>query len=305
TIAQATKKSPPYTASMERIYNLLDQGDLANANREAMMFIEDHGNKLAFAHGYRGMLIACMREVDIRRKFEDSVFIEPCDFHVFESSRVLELWLTKDDPDLTSIFSLRDAESYLRKALVLDPGIDMFRAFHIQVLIALGMVEQARNELETYYRDHPDIHILRMLISVDSRDTLGQQERYLEYFEKDPYAPAESFQATLERITASIDQTTDTRLVERILKIVVDRIELGGYGEETSWRCFEDLLSRLKKHGHWVPVKLIMKERIGWWESFYFSNANSLYKEFDSLGLELRRRCRDLLLSDSNIDMDD
>ncbi|KAJ1643276.1 hypothetical protein LPJ64_004935 [Coemansia asiatica] len=161
TIAQATKKTPPFTASMERIYNLLDQDDLTNANRATMMFIEDHGNKLAFAHGYRGMLIACMREVDVRRKYDNSVFVEPCGFHVFESSRCLELRLTKDDPDLVSIFNLRHAEAHLRKALTMDPAVDMFRAFHIQVLIALGLIDQARDELELYYKDHPDIHILR------------------------------------------------------------------------------------------------------------------------------------------------
>ncbi|KAJ2606880.1 hypothetical protein H4R99_000053 [Coemansia sp. RSA 1722] len=213
----------------------------------------------------------------------------------------MELRLTKDDPELVSIFSLRDAESYLRKALALDPGVDMFRAFHTQVLIAMEMVDLARKELEMYYAKHPDIHILRMLISIDPRNPLDQKDRFLEYFEKDPYAPSEMFQPMLQQIIGSVKRTTDAEFVHRILSIVIDRIELGDYKEEASWSCFENILLALKEHGHWGLVVETMKERISWWNTFYFSDACSMYKELDSQNLELRDRCRNLLLSDKSI----
>ncbi|KAJ2595895.1 hypothetical protein GGF39_003661 [Coemansia sp. RSA 1721] len=140
-----------------------------------------------------------------------------------------------------------------------------------------------------------------MLISIDPRNPLDQKDRFLEYFEKDPYAPSEMFQPMLQQIIGSVKRTTDAEFVHRILSIVIDRIELGDYKEEASWSCFENILLALKEHGHWGLVVETMKERISWWNTFYFSDACSMYKELDSRNLELRDRCRNLLLSDKSI----
>ncbi|KAJ2374792.1 hypothetical protein IW150_002906 [Coemansia sp. RSA 2607] len=160
SISAAEKSNPPFPASMERVFVELDRNNMTQAYNSLMAFSENLGSKLALAHGYRGTLVACMREVDIRRRHTEA-FFDPSAFHVFSLSESVEFVLTKDDRDLVSMFNLDDARVHLEKALSLDPSLDMFRAIYAQVLVALDRVEDARLNLENYYQKCRDLHILK------------------------------------------------------------------------------------------------------------------------------------------------
>ncbi|KAI7827257.1 hypothetical protein BX661DRAFT_205566 [Kickxella alabastrina] len=298
-MAYATRKFPPYLASMERIFHDIDQGDLTQASATSLIFTENLGNKLASAHGYRGVLIACMRELDIRRRYTENGYLVESDLHVFKhcDPSSVEFMLTKDDRDLVSKFSLEDAEYHLKRALDLDPGADMFKPYYIQVLIALDYIKQARDKLKSYYKNSPDIHILRIMIAIDKRDLLDQTDHLLEYLERDPFASDEKFFTPFmsKHLLLSDHTNTPVDLVERLFHIVINRIELGEYTEASPWQFFEIILRILKQADHWNVVDAAMELRNDWWPGIYFDGSCPLYKELNKGTVKVRTRCCRLL----------
>ncbi|KAJ2723222.1 hypothetical protein GGI07_002791 [Coemansia sp. Benny D115] len=293
SVANAVKGDIRRDVFLERIFNVILEGDLRQADSAALTFVEDEGKSSAVAYGYRGMLIACLRELDVGRVQEE------CVFHVFEHCEGIEFNLTMEDERAEiSKFKLKDAEKYLKEALYRDPGADMFRAFYAQVLVARGHIDMARDNLQKYYQGHPDLHILRMIIALDPRSLLDQTDHLLEYLEKDPFASSEKyFSPFIHKHLAAIDEATEVPedLANRLLQIVLNRIELGEYTEPYQWRFFEHILRMYGEKNMWHLIEKAMVHRMEWWPAVYFDDSCVLYGRLDQEDVAVRQKCCDML----------
>ncbi|KAJ2776133.1 hypothetical protein H4R18_005831 [Coemansia javaensis] len=166
--AAETRSVPPYTAAMEQVFYTLDH-DLAQAHDILLAFTNDAGSRLALAHGFLGIVSACLREREVARlgggggssSSGGAPAAEPGD--VFRlCATALPFRLTAHDERLLQTkHSLAGAERHLARALELDAHSDFFVGFHAQVLLALGRRSDAVAELEKYYRRDKSVHILR------------------------------------------------------------------------------------------------------------------------------------------------
>ncbi|KAI8322096.1 hypothetical protein GQ54DRAFT_317311 [Martensiomyces pterosporus] len=270
TISIATKGETPNSAALERIFYDIEHGRMTDAGAAMVTFSEDQGSKLALAHGYHGILIACLRELEIRERFREPGCIEPSEAHIFAHSESVQFMLSKNDPWLKTKFSLHDAESHLSRALLLDDGNDFFRAFYTQVLISLGKLDEAKEQLKEWYAKDKSVHVLRMLMAVDPRGVLEQPDYLLEYLELDPFASEDRyFRPYMERALESMD-SSEKQVVERLFRMVVNRIELGDSAEAYKWRCMVVMTSSLRRT-HPGTIDAVMSRRLSWWRDTYFS----------------------------------
>ncbi|KAJ2800509.1 hypothetical protein H4R21_003148 [Coemansia helicoidea] len=147
----------PYTAAMEQALHTLTYS-LHEAHDILLAFTSDAGGKLALAHGFLGLTIACLREEEIQRQDSGA---QPAAGDVFRLSQFPPFRLTRLDDRRQTKHTLANAERHLARALQLDEVSDFFVGFHAQVLLALGRASEATAELERYYRRDRSVHILR------------------------------------------------------------------------------------------------------------------------------------------------
>ncbi|KAJ2829192.1 hypothetical protein IWW50_000991 [Coemansia erecta] len=156
-IISETRTHPPYAPSMERFFVALDTS-YDDAYAVMLAFSTDTGSKLGMAHGFLGIIIACLRELELRRI---NASYRVADQHVFKHSEFAQFVLTVIEDSQRTKYSLANAERHLERALELDPACDFFVPFHAQVLVALGRVGQAIAMLERQYEQDKSIHVLR------------------------------------------------------------------------------------------------------------------------------------------------
>ncbi|KAJ2424892.1 hypothetical protein GGF41_002622 [Coemansia sp. RSA 2531] len=116
----------------------------------------DRGKHLAMSHGYHGILVACLREIEL-----DGVEQYPSSAHVFGLSKSVQFLLSADDPSVPTKYTLRDAEKHLAMALKLEKGNTYFLAFYAQVLIAQGEFPKAMDLLKEQYSAEKSLPCLR------------------------------------------------------------------------------------------------------------------------------------------------
>ncbi|KAJ2008043.1 hypothetical protein GGI04_001293 [Coemansia thaxteri] len=160
-IVDGLRNDPPYAASMERVFHDLDRGNVNNAYAVVHSFVMDRGKGLALAHGYHGIIVACLREIELDQIDDGIGRGSPCNAHVFKNSESVQFLLTRNDPDMTTKYSLKDAERHLAQALKIEEGNEYFLSFYAQVLIALDDLPRAKALLEKQYETSRSIPCLR------------------------------------------------------------------------------------------------------------------------------------------------
>ncbi|KAJ2617146.1 hypothetical protein H4S08_000470 [Coemansia sp. RSA 1365] len=93
----------------------------------------------------------------------------------------------------------------------------------------------------------------------------------LEYLELDPYAAEEEFCNTIEGV---FESNEPAEFLERVLEIIVDRIERGDQEEEHKWRLLAIVVSYLRESEQPEIIEAVMGLRMEWWSTTYFSQDN-------------------------------
>ncbi|KAJ2553766.1 hypothetical protein IWW35_001646 [Coemansia sp. RSA 1878] len=258
-IITETRAHPPFAASMERFFVALDS-NYDDAYAIILAFSTDTGSKLAMAHGFLGIIIACLRELEVRRT---NAFTACA--HVFKHSEFAQFAISGGEQKTK--YSLTNAERHLERALELDPECDFFVPFHAQVLVALGKPEHATHMLEQRYTKDKNIVVLRMLMSLDPRDVVEQTDRMLDYLELDPFALEKYF---IGFITRCIDHWAQLSIetISRLFLIIIDRIERGDPLETDKWKYMAHFTSQLRTDYPHV-VGSAMDERVQWWHMYF------------------------------------
>ncbi|KAJ2483682.1 hypothetical protein IWW56_000246 [Coemansia sp. RSA 2131] len=258
-IITETRTQPPFAASMERFFVALDS-NYDDAYAIILAFSTDTGSKLAMAHGFLGIIIACLRELELRR---NNVFTATP--HVFRNSEFAQ-FVTSADEEQRTKYSLTNAERHLERALELDPECDFFVPFHAQVLVALGRTDFATHMLERRYAKDKNIVVLRMLMSLDPRDVVEQSNRMLDYLELDPFAPEAYFNGYITRCIDQWDQLPE-ETISRVFLIIIDRIERGDPRETDKWKYMALFTARLRTTHPCVCS--VMDQRLHWWHMYF------------------------------------
>ncbi|KAJ2387850.1 hypothetical protein GGI23_006184 [Coemansia sp. RSA 2559] len=300
SIAFELKNRKPYTATMERAFIEMESGSMEAAYSILVALTQEQGSKLSFAHGYLGILIACLRETELRRihKAKD-IGIRPAEPRVFGLCKSTDTFdISVDDGKMFSKYTLRDAERHLSQAVSLDPETEFFRGFYAQVLVALGKLQTAKDLANQWYKESKTIPNLLLLLSLlGSSNLLDQDKLVLDYLEMDPFAPAlEVFSKFMDKVVirAQDAQAADT---ERILTMVVGRIEGGNADEPFAWEYLVRFVHCLLKQERQDVVDSVFGPRLPWWEDTYFSpHVFCLSPESDAL--VYRAVCAQLLLVD-------
>ncbi|KAJ2716070.1 hypothetical protein H4R19_000850, partial [Coemansia spiralis] len=133
-VVAGTRSVLPYTTAMEQALYTLTY-DPQKAHDILLAFTSDAGSKLALAHGFLGLTIACLRETEIQRQDGSP---QPADGDVFRHSAFPTFRLTRHGEYQRTKHTLANAERHLAQALQLDEYSDFFVGFHAQVLLALG-----------------------------------------------------------------------------------------------------------------------------------------------------------------------
>ncbi|KAJ2745133.1 hypothetical protein GGI20_002395 [Coemansia sp. BCRC 34301] len=160
-VASGMRNEAPAMSSMERVFYDLDRNRMDHAYAAVQSLTMDRGKNLALAHGYRGILVACLREVELDQLVDGIEQCLPSSAHVFRLSESVQFLLSKDDPAMITRHTLRDAEKDLELALKLDQGNTYFLAFYAQVLIALDELPKAKSLLENWYGTKKSLPCLR------------------------------------------------------------------------------------------------------------------------------------------------
>ncbi|KAJ1665872.1 hypothetical protein IW140_002953 [Coemansia sp. RSA 1813] len=293
------KNRKPYTTAMERVFTEMESGRMEVAYSILVALTQEQGSKLSFAHGYLGILIACMREVEIRRlnKAKD-IGIRPAEPHVFGLCKPNDSFsISADDGKQFSKYTLRDAERHLSHAVFLDPETEFFRGFYAQVLVALGKTQAAKELAEQWYKGSKTIPNILILLSLCSSNLLAQENLVLEYLEMDPFAPAvEMFCKFMDQVFVQI-QDAHTVDRERILNMLVDRIERGNANESYVWKYLAQFVACLREQEHHNVVDHVFALRLPWWKDTYFSTHVFCLSELSD-ALVYRAVCARLLLVD-------
>ncbi|KAJ2503129.1 hypothetical protein GGH96_000572 [Coemansia sp. RSA 1972] len=258
-IITETRTYPPFAASMERFFVALDS-NYDDAYAIILAFTTDVGSKMAMAHGFLGIIIACLRELEVRRN--NTFTATP---HVFKHSEFAQFVISEGEQKTK--YSLTNADRHLERALELDPECDFFVPFHAQVLVAMGKTEYATHMLERRYKEDKNIVILRMLMSLDPRDVVEQTERMLDYLELDPFALEMYFCGF---ITRCIDQWSQLSVdtLSRLFLVIIDRIERGDPLETDKWKYMALFTAKLRTNYPHI-VGSIMDERVQWWHMYF------------------------------------
>ncbi|KAJ2812147.1 hypothetical protein H4S07_001598 [Coemansia furcata] len=159
-VAAGMRLEPPYEVSMERVFHDLDRKRIEHASAALQSFVMDRGKNLAMAHGYHGILVACLREIELDQSGDG---IERCTQtnDVFRLSESVQFLLSSYDPAIPTKHTLKEAEQHLATALTLEEGNEYFMAFYAQVLIAMGDISKATNMLKERYNAEKSLPCLR------------------------------------------------------------------------------------------------------------------------------------------------
>ncbi|KAI9471294.1 hypothetical protein BX667DRAFT_539223 [Coemansia mojavensis] len=255
----------PNDAAMERFFTALES-NYDDAYRIILGFSSDFGSKLPTTHGYLGALIACLRELELRRNTAKQTI--PV-HHVFKHSEFAQFVLTKEENQRTK-YTLSNARQHLEQALKQDRHNDFFVPYYVQVLIALDKYDEAVSVLERRYAQEKSIHILRMLISLDPREPVDQVPHMLEYLEMDPYE-SKWFDKFIGNQLDNLENTSED-ILKRLLLIIVNRIELGDILEASKWRYLA-IMVKFLSHEHKDLLNSIMDQRRSWWHTMYFDKS--------------------------------
>ncbi|KAJ1900257.1 hypothetical protein LPJ81_003979 [Coemansia sp. IMI 209127] len=300
SIAFELKNRKPYTAAMERAFIEMESGSMETAYSILVALTQEQGSKLSFAHGYLGILIACLREAELRRIHRTrNIAIRPAEPRVFglcKPSGVFDI--SADDGNKLSKYTLRDAERHLSQAVFLDPETEFFRGFYAQILVALGKLQAAKELANQWYKKSKTIPNLLLLLSLLGSDNiLDQDELVLDYLEMDPFAPAlEVFRKFMDEVVAQA-QSAHVVGAERILNMVVGRIDGGNADESFAWEYLARFVYCLYKQERQDVVDSVFGPRLPWWKDTYFSpHVFCLSPESDAL--VYRAVCALLLLVD-------
>ncbi|KAJ2558491.1 hypothetical protein EV175_000761 [Coemansia sp. RSA 1933] len=292
------KTKKPYTAAMERAFVEMESGDMETAYSILVALTQEQGSRLSFAHGYLGILIACLRETEIRRIRRTRVIdIRPAEPRVFGFCKPTTTFcISTDDGKLFTKYALRDAERHLSQAVFLDPEAEFFRGFYAQVLVALGKLQAAKELATQWYRKNKTIPNILLLLSLfDPANILDQENLVLEYLEMDPFAPAlELFCKYMDHVLVQLQDTNDVDL-ERVLNMLVDRIERGNADELHAWKYLARFVSCLQEHKREDVVDSVFGPRLAWWKDTYFSTHVFSLSEASG-ALTHRAACARLLL---------
>ncbi|KAJ2686704.1 hypothetical protein IWW39_003452 [Coemansia spiralis] len=269
-IAAGMRMDPPYEPSMERVFLDLDRNRINHAYAALHTFSMDRGKKLALAHGYHGILVACLREIELERLGDGMEARPPC-AHVFGLSEGVQFLLSTDDPEFPTKYTLDEAEEHLATALRLENGNTYFLAFYAQVLLAKGDFQRAMDLLKERYHAEKSIPCLRMIMSIDPREVICQTEHILDYLTLDPFASrATYFEPFMAKVLCQPDDWDDTTM-RRLLEIVLNRVELGDQEESCGWECLAILLSYLRANNQKL-INEFMEQRLTWWKDAYFAS---------------------------------
>ncbi|KAJ2162976.1 hypothetical protein GGF46_000162 [Coemansia sp. RSA 552] len=261
-VAAETRAVPPYSATMERIFHELAIS--GQAYDVAVALVNESGDRLAMAHGFLGIIVAFLREMELQP--EESV---PADADVFRHSGFAKFALSRHREGQPAKYTLASAERHLAQALALDGDSDFFVAFHTQVLVTLDKTDEATAAVRERYQKSKNIVYLRMLMSLDPRPVADQEEYMLDYLELDPFAPEATYFCPF--IEKHLDTVTELQpdTTKRLLGIVVDRIERGDPDETHKWSYLAQITAYLCP-GQQGIVDTVMEPRLSWWKSAYF-----------------------------------
>ncbi|KAJ2663869.1 hypothetical protein IWW48_001135 [Coemansia sp. RSA 1200] len=270
------KGKKPYTAAMERVFCEMESGRMESAYSVLVSLAQEHGNKLSFAHGYLGIIVTCLRETEIRRlrRTRRDVDIRPAEPNVFGfigSSNDFCISAECSGGKQYSKYTLPDAELHLSQAVHLDPESEFFRPFYAQVLVAVGRLQTARDLADRWYRRNKSIPNILLLLSLSQTESRHQEKLVLEYLEMDPFAPtAEVFCTFMDRILSNIQDAVSVDS-ERILNMLVGRIEGGNDNDTFAWKYLVQFVTCLRKQERHDILDPVMGPRLPWWETTYFS----------------------------------
>ncbi|KAJ2852366.1 hypothetical protein IWW36_000253 [Coemansia brasiliensis] len=255
----------PNDVAMEQFFAALES-NYDDAYRIMLGFSSDLGSKLPAAHGYLGVLIACLRELELRQTLGKQNIP---DHHVFKYSEFAQFVLTKEENQRTK-YTLKNAQQHLEQALKQDKQSDFFVPYYVQVLIALDKYDEAVSVLQRRYAQEKSIHILRMLISLDPREPVDQVAYMLDYLEMDPYESRwfDKF------ISSQLDnlENVSVDILKRLLLIIINRIELGDTFESSKWKYLATIVKFLS-HEHKDILNSTMDQRLQWWHTMYFDES--------------------------------
>ncbi|KAJ2489313.1 hypothetical protein IWW37_004100 [Coemansia sp. RSA 2050] len=269
-VAAGMRLDPPYEPSMERVFLDLDRNRINHAYAALQTFAMDRGKKLALAHGYHGILVACLREIELEQLGDGMETRPPC-AHVFALSEGVQFLLSADDPELPTKYTLEEAEEHLAMALKLESGNTYFLAFYVQVLLAKGEFARAMDLLKERYNAEKSIPCLRMIMSIDPREVIDQTEHILDYLTLDPLASRTTyFEPFMAMALCKLDDWDDT-MMRRLVDIVLNRVELGDQDESCGWECLAILLSYLRTNNQRL-INEFMEQRLTWWKDAYFAS---------------------------------
>ncbi|KAJ2514830.1 hypothetical protein GGI11_002164 [Coemansia sp. RSA 2049] len=270
-------RKPPHAAAMERVFGEIERGRMESAYAVLVSLAQEHGSKLALAHGYLGILVACLRETEIRRlrRTRGDVDVRPAAPSVFGfagSSNDFCISAEATGGRQYSRYTLRDAESHLSQAVRLDPESELFRPFHAQVLVALGRLQAARELADRWYARNRSVPSLRLLLSLGQPESRRQEKLVLEYLELDPFAPAaEVLCSFMDRVLSNIGDAVPAGSERRILSMLVGRIEGGNDSDAFVWKYLVLFVTCLRKQERHDVLDSVMGPRLPWWETTYFS----------------------------------
>ncbi|KAJ2626583.1 hypothetical protein GGF44_004984 [Coemansia sp. RSA 1694] len=257
---------------MERVFHDLDRNRFDHAYAAAHSLAMDRGKNLALARGYHGILVACLREIELDQMGAET---DRCSSssspHVFRLCESVQFLLSKDVYEMPTKHTLREAEKNLALALKLDQGNTYFIAFYAQVLIALDELPMAKKMLEKWYSTEKALTCLRMLMSIDPREVIHQTEYILDYLKLDPFASQATYFEPFMAMTLSRLNSLDRESLLMVTDIVINRIELGDAEESCAWECLALLLSYLRKNNQGV-IDEVLGRRLAWWRDTYFAS---------------------------------
>ncbi|KAJ2620337.1 hypothetical protein GGI26_005104 [Coemansia sp. RSA 1358] len=294
-IVSDLKNKPPYTAAMERTFYEIESGNFDNAYAGLMTLTQEQGSKLSFAYGYLGVLIACMREAELRRICKSADGVQPTQPHVFRLSESVRFCISEDNGQQFGKHTLRDAEKCLSQAIRLDSENEYFRGFYAQVLVAMDNMEKAKACAEQWYEKNKSIPSLLLLLAIGSDNIFEQKEHILEYLEMDPFAPADEILCPFMEATLDTLQDLSEELLKRILNMVADRIERGNVTEAFSWQYMAQLIDALYEE-HEDIIGSVLEERLLWWKDTYFSKHVFCLADNSSDALVYRAVCAQQLI---------
>ncbi|ORX70930.1 hypothetical protein DL89DRAFT_315704 [Linderina pennispora] len=221
----------PQLCMFERIFlEILELGSMRRAYDIMTVFVQEAGSGSAMAHALYGLLTVSLREdeLQLRTKVKgDLERIQGC------------LPLAKEDVWTSTRFTLMDAESHLFRALQIDPDCDFVKPAYVQVLVALGRQEDAEAFVAKWLEDDQSLLARRAAMQ------MGQVglESALDYIQADPFAlSADRFSGIIKEALHK-PEDIDQDVLKRMIRVVVDAIDVGNSQDKFAWKCLARLLA--------------------------------------------------------------